>query len=377
MLLVHGLEVPGMTYSPSAEDRERFQTQKLSVLSHLRAGNSITQKESESAYSIMRLAARVDELRREGWNVITTMVPAGEDGPLVAQYSLPPDRPRRETKYLPVVPENIPGELKVLHQWVLWRGVLRAGKISKVPYTLSGRKASSTNPDTWTSFENVMEEYSAGRSDGIGFVFAPGGGLVGVDLDHCFDEKDVIVPQAVEITRVLNSYAERSVSGKGLHVIVGGMLNKGTRKGPVEIYPHGRYFTVTGHVLEGCENLRVNQDVLERLVRLVSPKKKSQVQPLPKKSYFSNDELVLKAQAAKNGEKFSRLWSGDTSGYPSQSEADVALLAILLFWTGGDEDRASILFKKSGLYRPKWERSDYRRYCFEFLRNGGVHDGIR
>lgn len=377
MLLLHGLEVGEMTYTPSAEDRERFLTQKLSVLSHLQAGMAITQKEAEAAYSIMRLAARVDELRREGWNVITTMVPAGEDGPLVAQYSLPPDRPRKVTKYLPVVPENIPGELKDLRQWVLWRGVLRAGKISKVPFSLSGRKASSTNPDSWASFEDAMEQYSAGRSDGIGFVFAPGGGFVGIDLDHCLDEQGIIVPQAAEIARVLNSYAERSVSGKGLHVIVGGKLNKGTRKGPVEIYPHGRYFTMTGHVLEGYKNLSTNQAVLERLVRLVSPKNKSQLQRIPKKSYYTNDELVLKAQTAKNGEKFSRLWSGDTTGYPSQSEADVALLAILLYWTGGDEERAAILFEKSGLYRSKWERANYRRYCFEFLRNGGVHDGIR
>lgn len=359
------------SYTPSAEDRERFQTQKLSVLSHLQAGKTITQKESEAAYSIMRLASRVDELRREGWNVVTTMVPAGEDGPLVAQYSLPPDRPRRETTYLPVVPENIPAELKELHQWVLWKGVLRKGKISKVPHTISGENASSTNPDTWASFENVMEEYSAGRSDGIGFVFAPEGGLVGVDLDHCFDEKDVIVPQAAEIARVLDSYAERSVSGKGLHVIVGGKLDKAIKKPDIEIYPHKRYFTMTGHVLEGYENLRANQAVLERLVRLVSPDRKPQVQQLPKKSYYSNDELVLKAQAAKNGEKFSRLWSGDTSGYPSQSEADVALLAILLYWTGGDEDRASILFEKSGMYREKWNRADYRRRCFEFLRGRG------
>ncbi len=362
-----------MTFlTPSTEDREHFQTQKLNVLAHLQAGKTITQKEAEAQYSIMRLASRVDELRREGWNVITTMVPAGEEGSLVAEYSLPTDRPRRETKYLSVVPENIPGELKEIHQWVLWRGVMKAGKVSKVPYTLAGKRASSTNPEDWASFDDVMAEYNAGRSDGIGLVFAPEGGLVGVDLDRCFNDQEIINPQAAEITRVLNSYAERSVSGKGLHIIVGGKLDNGIKKPDIEIYPHKRYFTMTGHVLEGYENLRANQSVLERLVRLVSPEKKPQVQqPLPKKSYYSNEELVLKAKAAKNGEKFSRLWSGDTTGYPSQSEADVALLAILLYWTGGDRDRASILFEKSGLYREKWNRADYRRRCFEFLQGRG------
>jgi primase-polymerase (primpol)-like protein len=49
---------------------------------------------------------------------------------------------------------------------------------------------------------------------------------------------------------------------------------------------------------------------------------------------------------AANGEKFAKLWSGDVSGYPSQSEADLALCGILAFWT---RDRAQIdrLFRQS------------------------------
>ena len=80
-----------------------------------------------------------------------------------------------------------------------------------------------------------------------------------------------------------------------------------------------------------------------------------------------------KARAARNGAKFSRLWEGDISGYPTASEADVALLAMLLFWTDGDEDRARLLFEQSGLCREKWTgRADYRRACFEFLRRKGA-----
>ena len=80
-----------------------------------------------------------------------------------------------------------------------------------------------------------------------------------------------------------------------------------------------------------------------------------------------------KARAARNGAKFSRLWEGDISGYPTASEADVALLAMLLYWTDKDEDRASLLFEQSGLCREKWTgRADYRRACFEFLRRKGA-----
>jgi len=37
---------------------------------------------------------------------------------------------------------------------------------------------------------------------------------------------------------------------------------------------------------------------------------------------FDDPELVDRAKAAENGAKFKRLWDGDTSGYPSQSEAN-------------------------------------------------------
>jgi len=71
-------------------------------------------------------------------------------------------------------------------------------------------------------------------------------------------------------------------------------------------------------------------------------------------------ELIEKAKNAKNGATFTALWSGDTSFYASQSEADLALCSLLAFWTGGDYDHVDRLFRQSGLYREKWEREDYR-----------------
>src|SRR5262249_3850325 len=71
---------------------------------------------------------------------------------------------------------------------------------------------------------------------------------------------------------------------------------------------------------------------------------------------LDDDELIRKASQAKNGEKFAALWKGDTSGYPSPSEADLALCGMLAFWTQGDTARIDALFRKSGLYREKWDR---------------------
>ncbi len=69
------------------------------------------------------------------------------------------------------------------------------------------------------------------------------------------------------------------------------------------------------------------------------------------------DEALLRiARRGKDGDRFARLWSGDTSDYPSHSEADLALCNLLCFYTGGDPARLDGLFRKSGLYRAdKWD----------------------
>src|SRR5262249_31285995 len=71
--------------------------------------------------------------------------------------------------------------------------------------------------------------------------------------------------------------------------------------------------------------------------------------------------LIERARAAKNGEAIGRLWEGDTSGYTSHSEAELALASRLAFWTGPDPERIAELVAASGLSRPKWEREDYRK----------------
>jgi len=75
---------------------------------------------------------------------------------------------------------------------------------------------------------------------------------------------------------------------------------------------------------------------------------------------LSDEEIVSLARSASNGSKFEALWGGDTSGYASPSEADLALMGILGFYTQ-DEEQLYSLVRKSGLYRPKWDRPDYRR----------------
>lgn len=70
---------------------------------------------------------------------------------------------------------------------------------------------------------------------------------------------------------------------------------------------------------------------------------------------LSDQDLITAASKAANGVKFSALYRGDTGGYGSQSEADLALCSMLAFFTGPDPNRIDRLFRGSGLFREKWD----------------------
>jgi hypothetical protein len=86
-------------------------------------------------------------------------------------------------------------------------------------------------------------------------------------------------------------------------------------------------------------------------------KAESAPKPAPRLGNIDLDDadLLAKAGRATNGDKFTRLWAGDMTGYSSHSEADLALCSHLAFYCGGDPGRIDRLFRRSGLYRPKWD----------------------
>jgi putative DNA primase/helicase len=151
-------------------------------------------------------------------------------------------------RLLSVKAENIPGELKARTQWVVWRAV--GDKPDKVPYSArTGRKASSTDLMTWSTFPEALEAYEDGEYGGLGFVFCSGDPYTGVDLDDCVNENGEIALWALEIARYLGGYTELSATGTGLHIIVRGDVPN-RRKGDIEVYSSKRFFTVTGHIVE-------------------------------------------------------------------------------------------------------------------------------
>lgn len=128
---------------------------------------------------------------------------------------------------------GVPACMRGLRRWVRADG--------KRPIRPDGRWASSTKPFTWSSFAEVQ----SGAGDGFGVML--GGGLGCWDLDDCFDAGGRLEGWAVAaLDGVVPVFAERSVSGRGLHVFVEAVEGPGCRGGGVEFYSRDRFIRVTG-----------------------------------------------------------------------------------------------------------------------------------
>ncbi len=90
------------------------------------------------------------------------------------------------------------------------------------------------------------------------------------------------------------------------------------------------------------------------------PVRQSPTSPNGHHAERTDEEVLQLARGARNAAKFEALMSGDTSGYPSPSEADQALISLLAFYSQ-DPEQLDRLYRGSGLCRPKWlDRPDYR-----------------
>lgn len=263
--------------------------------------------------------------------------------------------------------ENIPQTLKNLPNWICWKAVPQPrpddpehiGKIPINPKT--GGNAQSNNPDTWTDFDTALK--ASEQFTGIGFMFG-NSPFFGVDIDgiepdirEFLDGGNGIVS---EFIHALHSYAELSPSGKGIHIICRGELPKGARRrGNVEMYDSGRFFTVTGNnigeytAVEDCtEAIKPLHEKYLGGARSEPAQRIVQTAPLP----CSVSEVLEAASRAKNGSRFQALYAGNFAEYTSQSEADMAFCNMLAFWTGRNAALMDEIFRNSGLMRDKWDR---------------------
>lgn len=172
-----------------------------------------------------------------------------------------------------------------------------------------------------------VEKYS-----GLGIRVSGNQGII--DLDHCITEDGHLMPWAADIVaHCPKAYIEYSPSGTGLHIAF--LLPEGfiynvdvyyIKKGNVEFYCENatnHFMTMTGNVYQDGDmsfEPETTLWILETYMKRDRPQVKIEAQPA--ESYLSDDGVIDIALKSKNGECFRKLWSGDTSDYPLQSEAD-------------------------------------------------------
>lgn len=252
---------------------------------------------------------------------------------------------------------NIPAEMRALRQWVGFQINKDGRKIPLNPKTKD--VASVSDSKSWGTFEEV----TGCDFDHIGFCFTSDDPFCFIDLDTPADEAQQQRQQL--ILEKLDSYTEVSVSGTGWHIFVRGKLPKGVRRDNVEIYPHGRFCLVTGDTRGEPKPIREAQDILDILFTEMNGKVTSGT-VASIESNLSDQQIVDRATNALNGQKFLQLCRGEwQSDYPSQSEADHALLSILCFYTK-DHEQIKRLFRYSALgKRAKAQRDDYLQYSIQ------------
>lgn len=186
---------------------------------------------------------------------------------MVTDAPNPKRNPARPPDRMPVNPQKVPVLLKQQTRWLCWTWSLRGNKWDKPPY-----RATSTDPSTWTTFEEALA--NAPADGGIGFAMGDGCGLVGVDVDNCRNpETGEIDAYAQTIIEALATYAELSPSGTGVKLWLAlddtsklaGYRRKNETVG-LEVYYSGRYFTVTGHAVGTARDIAPAADAFFRLM---------------------------------------------------------------------------------------------------------------
>ncbi len=245
-------------------------------------------------------------------------------------------------------------ELTAYPQFVVWKYTVEQGKLKKRPFNPRTNLPARTNdPTTWGGIEHSLKALATGRYNGIGFVFAESDPFTGTDLDACVAKDGTIASWAQEIITSLSSYTEYSPSKLGVHILTQARLpGAGRKSGTIEMYATERFFTITTDHIQGTPTtIAERQDTIEALYQRVAPPVESRDYQNTRGGVGSGSALTELPPEAANDPLLQQLLRGDTTGFPSPSNADFVLVLKLLHWTGDNVALTRKLFVESGLYR--------------------------
>lgn len=320
--------------------------------------------------------------------------------------------------------KNTPYPLRDKQIFVCWKFVYYNEngepyvKPQKVPFSphYDGRAKSGSRDGshvkTWGTFDEACKAVDKYGYDGVGIMF--GGGVMGVDIDGCIKDGK-ITDEANSIITRLNSYTEYSPSGTGVHTLCFGSIPKGSRNDKIglEMYPSGRFFTLTGHRYGNYMKMAKKSEVQpvideiynENFSMREAPQKVTSFVGETEEASFTSKEIVDKLLSApKMSGKFKRICQGlapyvwdaakekwtdkldenflKVDGTPDTSKLDYAFCKMLVFYraTASQIDEIyraqdpknaveGLTVEGGGLARDKWDRqqgsSTYGEYVIK------------
>lgn len=111
--------------------------------------------------------------------------------------------------------------LKSKAVWVNRQYQTVKGRQTKIPKnSKTGGNAMSNNPETWSDFFTAQSATKKFGYNGIGVMFAPldnGYAVCGIDIDAHHKESNEFALEILDLFK--NTYAEKSPSGNGYHVL--------------------------------------------------------------------------------------------------------------------------------------------------------------
>ena len=271
----------------------------------------------------------------------------------------------------------VPDEMKARNNWVAvktWKSAEK-DKLSKRPIDCNtGNYAESDNPETWTTFDKALEYVREHGGTTVAYALDGKDNVSCVDIDRCFDENGELSETAKEaLKRSGATYAERSVSGNGLHIFgkTEGMdLRTFSKGGDLEFYQKEQFIAMTGDGAKTKDLVNFDTCGMKPYLESKCEKRiewKGVCRGENGLSSMSDKDVVEKASAAKNGDKFKRLYAGEDL-QNNHSNSDMSLMNILAYWCNGDKEQMLRIFATSGLFRPNKSADYYEHTAIKALR---------
>ncbi len=174
------------------------------------------------------------------------------------------------------------------------------------------------------------------------------------------------------------SYAEKSVSGKGLHIFgktKGADLRSFSKDKTMEYYQGGHFIAMTGDNYGSSELRSFDTPEMQRVLESKLEKRtewKNTGKGVEGLSSMDDREMLDRAFKAKNGDTVKKLYNGeDLRG--NHSNSDMSLMNYLAFWSNHDIDQMLHVFSTSGLYRAEKPQSYYEHTAIKAVKGTPVY----